>query len=84
MLLETVESELRLVVDEDLQRLKYEGQWMSTDLQEMALTFAMNFLHVIRISFARVAENIMTCLWCGVARKISWTSRRMSDGRWRI
>ena len=25
-----------------------------------------------------VAENIMTCLWCGVDLKISWTSRRMS------
>lgn len=38
----------------------------------------MNFLHVTRISLASVAENIMTCLWCGVALKISWTSRRMS------
>ena len=33
-----------------------------------------------RISLARVAENIITCLWCGVTRKISWTSRRISKG----
>lgn len=26
------------------------------------LTFAMNFLHVARISFANVALNIITCL----------------------
>jgi hypothetical protein len=38
----------------------------------------MNFLQVVRISFDRVAENIMTCLWWGVALKISCTSRRMS------
>lgn len=31
----------------------------------------------------RVAENIMTCLWWGVALKISWTSRRMSvEAEW--
>jgi hypothetical protein len=28
----------------------------------------------------RVAENIMTCLWWGVALNTSWTSRRMSVG----
>lgn len=38
----------------------------------------MNFLQVGRISLLRVAENIMTCLWCGVDLKISCTSRRMS------
>ncbi len=38
----------------------------------------MNFLQVARMSLDKVAENIMTCLWWGVARKISWTSRRMS------
>jgi len=41
----------------------------------------MNFLQVVRISLERVAENIITCLWWGVARKISWTSRRMSEGK---
>jgi hypothetical protein len=33
----------------------------------------------------RVALNIMTCLWCGVALKTSWMSRRMSkmvEGIW--
>lgn len=39
----------------------------------------MNFLHTPRISFESVAENIMTCLWAGVARKIDWTSLRMSE-----
>jgi hypothetical protein len=34
-----------------------------------------------RISLESVAENIITCFSCGVARKISWMSRRMS-GRW--
>lgn len=42
------------------------------------LTFCMNFLQVGRISLLRVAENIITCLWCGVARKMSCTSLRMS------
>jgi hypothetical protein len=41
----------------------------------------MNFLQVVRMSLERVAENIITCLWWGVARKISWTSRRMSEGK---
>jgi len=34
-------------------------------------TLLMNFLHVTRISLARVALNIMTCLLWGVTRKIS-------------
>jgi hypothetical protein len=38
----------------------------------------MNFLQVGRTSLLRVALNIMTCLVRGVARKISWTSRRIS------
>lgn len=37
-----------------------------------------NFLQTGRISLLIVAVNIMTCFWCGVARKISWTSLRMS------
>mmetsp|Transcript_361 Transcript_361/g.886 ORF Transcript_361/g.886 Transcript_361/m.886 type:complete len:209 (-) Transcript_361:183-809(-) len=37
-----------------------------------------NFLHTTRICLERVAEYIMTCFWCGVARKISCTSRRIS------
>ncbi len=39
----------------------------------------MNFLQIGRISWASVALNIITCFWVGVARKISWTSRRMSE-----
>ena len=39
----------------------------------------MNFLHTGRISLDSVAENIMTCLSCGVILKISWTSARMSS-----
>ena len=39
----------------------------------------MNFLQISRVSFDRVAENIITCLSCGVPRKISWTSRRISE-----
>lgn len=41
-------------------------------------TSFMNFLQMGRMSLASVAENIMTCLLCGVALKISWTSERMS------
>lgn len=41
----------------------------------------MNFLQIGRVSWERVAENIITCFCVGVARKISCTSRRMSvDG----
>mmetsp|Transcript_19152 Transcript_19152/g.53631 ORF Transcript_19152/g.53631 Transcript_19152/m.53631 type:complete len:205 (-) Transcript_19152:213-827(-) len=39
----------------------------------------MNFLQTPRMSWARVAENIMTCLSCGVILKISCTSARMSS-----
>ena len=77
MLLETMESQLRLIVDENLQGLQADMSG-SDMVKKTLLTFAMNFLHVTRISFANVALNIMTCLWCGVARKISCTSRRMS------
>lgn len=42
-------------------------------------TLVMNFLQVTRISFASVALNIITCLWWGVTRNISWTSRRISE-----
>mmetsp|Transcript_13392 Transcript_13392/g.34358 ORF Transcript_13392/g.34358 Transcript_13392/m.34358 type:complete len:209 (-) Transcript_13392:230-856(-) len=38
----------------------------------------MNFLQMGRISWERVAENIITCLSWGVAMKIFWTSRRIS------
>lgn len=46
---------------------------------EVLLTSCMNFLHTGRMSLLSVAENIMTCLPCGVLRKISCTSRRMSE-----
>ena len=42
------------------------------------LTSFMNFLHTGRISLDSVAENIITCLSCGVILKISCTSARMS------
>lgn len=42
------------------------------------LTSCMNFLQTGRISLLRVALNIMHCFSCGVRRKISCTSRRMS------
>lgn len=45
---------------------------------EGSFTSCMNFLQIGRISLLSVAENIITCLPCGVLRKISWTSRRMS------
>jgi hypothetical protein len=31
--------------------------------EDKGRTDCMNFLHVARTSLARVAENIMTCLW---------------------
>lgn len=79
VLLETMQRELRLIVDEDLERLQGLSE-TGTSSEAVEPTLAMNFLHVIRMSLARVALNIMTCLWCGVARKISWTSRLMSGG----
>ena len=41
----------------------------------------MNFLQMGRISLLSVAENIMTCLSCGVILKMSCTSPRMSAER---
>lgn len=41
----------------------------------------MNFLQMGRISLESVAENIMTCLSCGVILKMSCTSPRMSAQR---
>jgi len=76
VLLQTVQGELGLVVDVDLEGLTS----VHVSKADVPLTLCMNFLHVTRISLDRVAENIMTCLWCGVDRKISWTSRRMSGG----
>ena len=74
VLLQSVQGKLGLVVDVNL-----EGLPSVTRLCHFPrLTLCMNFLHVTRMSLDRVAENIMTCLWCGVDRKISWTSRRMS------
>ena len=64
VLLETVESELRFVVNKDFKRLKsreYEHDTRTRTRQTR--TLAMNFLQVTRISFESVALNIMTCLW---------------------
>jgi hypothetical protein len=63
VLLKTVKGELCLVVDEDLERLSNKCQITGGRWNESKLTLAMNFLQVARISFARVALNIMTCLW---------------------
>jgi hypothetical protein len=71
MLLETMQGQFGLIIDEDFQRLKGRRLTQHVTHQRGKLTLAMNFLHVARISFARVALNIMTCLWWGVARKIS-------------
>ena len=71
VLLETVQGEHRLVVYEDLEGLQPSIHEQRSIHRSEALTLAMNFLHVTRISFANVALNIITCLWCGVARKIS-------------
>lgn len=51
---------------------RYAGTWVRTAWQNLRQTG--------RISLERVAENIMTCFSWGVARKISWMSRRMSVG----
>ena len=62
MLLKTVEGKLGFVVDEDFKRLQ--GIVSCTAMaKSKERTLAMNFLHVPRISLARVALNIMTCLW---------------------
>ena len=67
VLLKTVQGQLGLVVDVDFERLTLALNWKAFDL----LTLCMNFLQVARMSLERVAENIITCLWWGVARKIS-------------
>ena len=68
VLLQTVQSQLGLVIDVDL-------EWLFVSLvqgeQRKQLTDCINFLQVVRISLESVAENIITCLWWGVARKIS-------------
>jgi hypothetical protein len=79
VLLKTVEGQLGLVIDVNLEWLQVSSQHLT--MMENKRTDCMNFLQVVRISLERVAENIMTCLWWGVARKISWTSRRMSEGK---
>ena len=78
MLLQTVERELRFVVDKDFERLRMTNEDARERVGVEQQTLVMNFLQVPRMSLERVALNIMTCLWCGVTRKISWTSRRMS------
>lgn len=55
-----------------------EGQPVVITQPAGIITSCMNFLQTGRMSFDRVAENIITCFECGVARKISWMSRRMS------
>ena len=58
-----MERQLRLIVDENLQWLRVENVTKCLIVKnEFPLTFAINFLHVARISFANVALNIITCL----------------------
>ena len=71
-LLKAVQSQLGLVVDVNLERLRVRR------VCEKGPTFCMNFLQMGRISWERVAENIMTCLCFGVALKTSWISLLMS------
>jgi len=72
VLLESVQGQLRFIIDKDFERLE-ERQISKGKVDQWTArhTLAMNFLHVTRISLARVALNIMTCLWWGVVRKIS-------------
>jgi len=72
VLLESVQGQLRFIVDKDFERLE-ERQISKgkVDQRTARHTLTMNFLHVTRISLARVALNIMTYLWWGIVRKIS-------------
>ena len=63
MLLESVQGQLRFVVNEDFEGLVVADKLKGGMQVKTRHTFAMNFLHVTRISLARVALNIMTCLW---------------------
>lgn len=61
VLLQTVESKLCLVVDEDFERL-LGGSVIRRGARLAQHTLLINFLQVARISLARVALNIITCL----------------------
>lgn len=61
VLLQPVESEFGLVVDEDFERL-FEESVMRIVARLAQPTLLINFLQVARISLARVALNIITCL----------------------
>lgn len=58
--------------------VSWRGDGVAADATRKALTSDMNFLQMGRISLESVAENIMTCLSCGVILKMSCTSLRMS------
>jgi hypothetical protein len=62
VLLQTMERQLGLIIDKNLQRLRIEMLRGIDNEKSFLLTFAMNFLQVARISFANVALNIITCL----------------------
>lgn len=51
-------------------------------VQWTSITSCINLRQTGRISLLSVAENIITCFECGVLRKISWTSRRISVKWW--
>jgi hypothetical protein len=82
VLLQSVQGKLCLVVDVNLEWLfqaRESALMLHIALGRRRRTFCINFLQVTRISFDRVALNIITCLFPEMARKISCTSRRMSE-----
>ena len=61
MLLQAMKGQLCLIIDKDFKGL-YGPLKERTRVAKEPHTFAMNFLHVTRMSFANVALNIITCL----------------------
>lgn len=51
--------------------VSWRGDGAAAGVKRKALTSDMNFLQMGRISLDSVAENIMTCLSCGVILKMS-------------
>ena len=62
VLLESVQGQLRFIVNEDFEGLVVADKLKGGMKVETRHTFATNFLHVTLISLVRVALNIMTCL----------------------
>lgn len=58
-------------LEEDAQHSPHDCIMGRAPAGDRARTLDMNFLHTPRMSWDRVAENIMTCLSWGVILKIS-------------